>query len=151
MHSKFIKMLLLLLQSFSEVSLPSDEEPNVFPVTVDAYSVPCSICRGKAIRHAQTIRRFRHGYAWHLGLIWIEMAIPRHRCVACDLTFTYDFGLGLYKRLRLCFVENLFNVATVVSLLIPSFTFRNRSLILSPTTFGDEPHFGIITTNLGNQ
>ncbi|MGY3190607.1 ISL3 family transposase [Lysinibacillus sp. TE18511] len=106
MYSKFIKML-LPLPSFFEVSFPSDEEPNVFPVTVGAYSVPCPLCQGKTIRHAQTLRRFRHGYAWHLGLIWIEMVIPRHRCVACDLTFTYDFGLGIIQASSALFRKEL--------------------------------------------
>ncbi|WP_028411116.1 hypothetical protein [Bacillus sp. 123MFChir2] len=96
MYSKFIKML-LPLPSFFEVSLPSDKEPNVFPVTVGAYSVPCPICQGKTIGHAQTLRRFRHSYGWHLGLIWIEMMIPRH---------------------RLCFVESLFDIAIIVPLLM---------------------------------
>ncbi|HCG1945466.1 TPA: ISL3 family transposase, partial [Vibrio cholerae] len=80
---------------------------NVFPVTVGAYSVPCPICQGKTIRHAQTLRRFRHGYAWHLGFIWLEMAIPRHRCVACNLTFTYDFGLGIVQASSAMFRKEL--------------------------------------------
>lgn len=99
--------MLLPLPSFFEVSFPSDEKPNVFPATVGAYSVPCPICQGKTIRHAQTLRRFRHGYAWHLGFIWIEMAIPRHRCVACDLTFTYDFGLGIIQASSAMFRKEL--------------------------------------------
>ena len=106
MYSKFIKML-LPLPSFFEVSFPSDDEPNVFPVTVGAYSVSCPICQGKTIRHAQTLRRFRHGYAWHLKFIWIEMAIPRHRCIACDLTFTYDFGLGIVQASSAMFRKEL--------------------------------------------
>lgn len=70
MYPKFIKML-LPLPSFFEVSFPSDEEPNVFPATVGAYLVPCPICQGKTIRYAQTLRRFRHGYAWHLLFLFL--------------------------------------------------------------------------------
>lgn len=77
--------------------MPSDEEPTVFPVTVGVYEAPCPVCHGKTVRHAQTLRRFRHGYAWHIGLIWIELWIPRHRCAVCDLTFTHDFGLGVIQ------------------------------------------------------
>lgn len=93
---QFIKQL-LPLPSFFTLSMPSEEEPNVFLATVGPYEAPCPVCKGKTVRHAQTLRRFRHGYAWHVGLIWIELPIPRHRCVDCDLTFTHDFGLELIQ------------------------------------------------------
>lgn len=96
MYLKFIK-LMLPLPSFFEISMPSDEEPTVFPVIVGTYVAPCPICQSETVRHAQTFRRFRHGYAWHLGVIWISLHIPRHRCKSCDLTFTYDFGLGIMQ------------------------------------------------------
>lgn len=85
------------MPSFFTLSIPSEEEPNVFLATVGPYKAPCPVCKRKTVRHAQTLRRFRHGYAWHVGLIWIELQIPRHRCVDCDLTFTHDFGLQLIQ------------------------------------------------------
>ncbi|MGG2054663.1 hypothetical protein ABFY48_09700 [Lysinibacillus pakistanensis] len=48
------------------------------------------------------------------------MAIPRHRCVACNLTFTYDFGLGIVQAssdmfrkelVRLCHGRSISDVA----------------------------------------
>ncbi|MGL4521034.1 MAG: ISL3 family transposase, partial [Bacilli bacterium] len=107
MYSNFIKSL-LPLPSFFEVSLPSDEEPTVFPVKVGAYTVPCPLCQKKTIRHAQMKRRFRHSYGWHVGLIWIEIMIPRHRCFSCDLTFTYDFDLGLVQASSAMFRKEIF-------------------------------------------
>lgn len=41
------------------------------------------------------LRRFRHGYAWHIGVLWIELFVPRQRCKSCGFTFTFDYGLGL--------------------------------------------------------
>lgn len=96
MPFQFIKQL-LPLPSFFTLSMPSEEEPAVFPATVGPYEAPCPVCEGKTVRHAQTLRRFRHGYAWHVGLIWIELQVPRHRCIECDLTFTHDFGLDLIQ------------------------------------------------------
>lgn len=87
--------------------MPSEEEPAVFPATVGPYEAPCPVCEGKTVRHAQTLRRFRHGYAWHVGLIWIELQVPRHRCIECDLTFTHDFGLDLIQSSSALFRKEL--------------------------------------------
>lgn len=113
MPFQFIKQL-LPLPSFFTLSMPSEEEPNVFLATVGPYEAPCPVCKGKTVRHAQTLRRFRHGYAWHVGLIWIELPIPRHRCVDCDLTFTHDFGLSSFNPHLLFFEESWSDAATGV-------------------------------------
>jgi len=79
LYSQFIK-LILPLPSFFTISLPTDVEPNVFPVEVSPQTIPCPICQGTTIRHDQARRRFRHGYAWHIGVLWIEVIVPRQRC-----------------------------------------------------------------------
>ena len=96
MYNQFIKSI-LPLPSFFHISLPSDEEPNVFPVTVDAQTISCPICQGTTVRHDQTVRRFRHGYAWHIGILWIGLAVPRQRCKDCRFSFAFDYGLGLVR------------------------------------------------------
>ncbi|PHE28505.1 hypothetical protein COF51_28370 [Bacillus pseudomycoides] len=55
------------------------------------------MCFRKTHRHESTIRRFRHGLAWHIGTLWIELAVPLQRCTRCNFTFTYDYGLGLIR------------------------------------------------------
>ncbi|STO08964.1 ISL3 family transposase [Exiguobacterium aurantiacum] len=94
MSQQFIK-LILPLPPFFQIEAPSDEEPHVFPVSVRDRDVACPVCGCGTTRHAKTRRRFRHGYAWGVGTIWIELDIPRQRCGACDLTFVHDYGLGL--------------------------------------------------------
>ena len=96
MYAKFIK-LMLLLPSFFEIALPSDEEPNVFRATVVPQTISCPICEGTTVCHDRTLRRFRHGYAWHIGVLWIELFLPRQRCKDCGFTFTFDYGLGLVR------------------------------------------------------
>lgn len=96
MCNKFIK-LILPLPSFFTISLPTDFEPNVFPVDVSPQTITCPICQGLTVRHDQTRRRFRHGYAWRIGVLWIELFVPRQRCKECGFTFTYDYGLGLVR------------------------------------------------------
>lgn len=96
MYNQFIK-LILPLPSFFQVSLPSDEEPNVFPVTVEPQSICCPICHADTVCHDRSLRRFRHGYAWHIGVLWIELFLPRQRCKGCGFTFTFDYGLGLAR------------------------------------------------------
>ena len=96
MYSKFIK-LILPLPSFFEIALPSDEEPNVFHATVVPQTISCPICEGNTVCHDRSLRRFRHGYAWHIGVLWIELFLPRQRCKACGFTFTFDYGLGLVR------------------------------------------------------
>lgn len=94
MCSKFIKTL-LPLPSFFKAELPNDEEPNVFPVTVEAQVIRCPICDGATVCHDRSLRRFRHSYAWNSGVLWIEFYVPRQRCKNCAYTFTYDYELGL--------------------------------------------------------
>ena len=36
-----------------------------------------------------------------------DLLIPRHRCVACNLTFTYDFGLGMVQASSAMFRKEL--------------------------------------------
>ena len=96
MYNQFIK-LILPLPSFFTISLPTDDEPNIFPVKVCPQTIICPICQGHTVRHDQIRRRFRHGYAWHIGVLWIELSVPRQRCKECGFTFTYDFGLGLVR------------------------------------------------------
>lgn len=96
MCHQFIKSI-LPLPSFFTISLPSEEEPNVFPVEITSQAILCPICHKSTTRHFQKIRRFRHGYAWHIGVLWIELAIPRQLCTDCGVTFTYDYGLGLVR------------------------------------------------------
>lgn len=69
--SKFIKTI-LPLPSFFKVGLPKDEEPNVFPVTITSQKIHCPICEGIPTRQDRTLRRFRHSYAWEIGVLWIE-------------------------------------------------------------------------------
>jgi len=88
---------MLPLPSFFEMALPSDEEPNVFSVTVPPQAILCPICQGATVCHDRSLRRFRHGYAWHIGVLWIELFLPRQRCKACGFTFIFDFGLGLVR------------------------------------------------------
>ncbi len=92
--SKFIK-LILPLPCFFEIALPSDEEPNVFRATAAPQTIACPICAGATVCHDRVLRRFRHGYAWHIGVLWIELFVPRQRCKDCGCTFTFDYGLGL--------------------------------------------------------
>ncbi|AQQ52172.1 hypothetical protein B0X71_18895 (plasmid) [Planococcus lenghuensis] len=96
MCTQFIKSL-IPLPAFFTVSPPSDEAPAVFPVDPPAHCIRCPICGGRTHRHDRKIRRFRHGYAWHIGTLWIELAVPRQRCLGCAYTFTYDYGLGLIR------------------------------------------------------
>ena len=95
LYAKFIK-LMLPLPSFFEIDLPSEEEPNVFPVKIAPQTIPCPICQGATVCHDRSRRRFRHGYAWHIGVLWIELFIPRQRCKNCGFTFVFDYGLGLF-------------------------------------------------------
>ena len=94
MYAKFIK-LILPLPSFFEIALPSDEEPNIFPVKITPQIITCPICQGATVCHDRSLRRFRHGYAWHIGVLWIELFVPRQRCKDCSFTFTFDYGLEL--------------------------------------------------------
>lgn len=94
MYSKFIK-LILPLPSFFDLALPSDEEPNVFRATVVPQPIACPICSGATVCHDRSLRRFRHGYAWHIGVLWVELFLPRQRCKECGFTFIFDFGLGI--------------------------------------------------------
>lgn len=96
MCHQFIKSI-LPLPSFFTISLPSEEEPNVFPVEAVVRTISCPICQGDTIRHHQKVRRFRHGYAWHIGVLWIELIVPRQLCKNCGITFTYDYDLGLIR------------------------------------------------------
>ncbi|WP_420842162.1 transposase family protein [Exiguobacterium alkaliphilum] len=77
--------------------MSSDEEPNVFPVIPDRHDIPCPLCQRKTVLHSKRRRRFRHGHAWNVGILWIELDVPRQRCFSCDLTFVYDYGLGLVR------------------------------------------------------
>ena len=113
MYSKFIKLILPLPPIF-EIALPSDEEPNVFPVTVARQKIACPICVGATVCHGRTLRRFRHGYAWHIGVLWIELFLPRQRCKMCGFTFTFDYGLGLVRSSWSHFVVKLRIVVMVV-------------------------------------
>lgn len=94
MYNQFIK-LILPLPSFFEIDLSSDDEPNIFPVKVAPQTIACPICKGATVCHDRYLRRFRHGYAWHIGVLWIELYVPRQRCKDCNFTFTFDYGLGL--------------------------------------------------------
>lgn len=96
MYTQFIK-LNLPLPSFFTISLPTEEEPNVFPVEVCPQTIMCPICQGHTVRHDQTKHRFRHGYAWNIGMLWIELFVHRQRCKNCGFTFSYDYGLGLVR------------------------------------------------------
>ena len=96
MYNQFIK-LILPLPSFSKVSLPSDKEPNVLPVELISQAVLCPICEGETVCHEKKLRRFRHGYAWYIGILWIELAVPRQRCKDCGFTTSHDYGLGLVR------------------------------------------------------
>ena len=77
--------------------MSSDEEPNVFPVIPDRHDIPCPLCQRKTVLHSKRRRRFRHGHAWNVGILWIELDVPRQRCFSCDLTFVYDYDLGLVR------------------------------------------------------
>lgn len=79
MYTQFIKRM-LPLPSFFNIALPSDEEPNVFPVTVPHQKIACPICAGATVCHDRSLRRFRHGYAWHIDVLWVELFVPRQRC-----------------------------------------------------------------------
>lgn len=94
MYSKFIK-LILPLPSFFDISHPSEAEPQVFRATAAPQRIACPICTGVTVCHDRSLRRFRHGYAWHIGVLWIELFVPRQRCKNCGFTFTVDYGLGL--------------------------------------------------------
>lgn len=94
MCSKFIK-LILPLPSFFEIALPSEEEPHLFRATAAPQTIACLICAGATVCHDRSLRRFRHGYAWHIGVLWVELFVPRQRCKDCGFTFTFDYGLGL--------------------------------------------------------
>ncbi|MEK4177895.1 ISL3 family transposase [Aeribacillus sp. FSL K6-2848] len=94
MYSKFIK-LILPLPSFFDITLPTEEEPNVFRATAAPQTITCPICAGATVCHDRSLRRFRHGYAWHIGVLWVELFVPRQRCKECGFTFTFDYGLGL--------------------------------------------------------
>ena len=96
MSQQFIKLLLPLPDLF-QIQTSSDEEPNVFPVIPDRHDIPCPLCQRKTVLHSKRRRRFRHGHAWNVGILWIELDVPRQRCFSCDLTFVYDYGLGLVR------------------------------------------------------
>lgn len=34
---------------------------------------------------------------WRIGVLWIELFLPRQRCKDCGFTFTFDYGLGLVR------------------------------------------------------
>lgn len=102
MYNQFIKSI-LSLPSFFDISMPSDEEPSVFPIQAAPQCILCPICFGKTHRHDKKLRRFRHSYAWHIGTLWIELEIPRQRCTNCDYTFTYDYELGLVRSSTLAY------------------------------------------------
>ena len=94
MYSKFIKMM-LPLPSFFDISHPSEAESHVFRATAAPQTIACPICAGATVCHGRSLRRFRHGYAWHIGVLWIELFVPRQRCKECGFTFTFDYDLGL--------------------------------------------------------
>ncbi len=96
MSQKFIKLLLPLPALF-QIQMSSDEEPHVFPVIPDTHDIPCPLCEKKTILHSKKRRRFRHGHAWGVGTLWMKLDVPRQRCLSCDLTFVYDYGLGLVR------------------------------------------------------
>ncbi|KFL42858.1 hypothetical protein CH76_10165, partial [Lysinibacillus sp. BF-4] len=89
--------MMLPLPSFFEIALSSDEEPNVFPLTAAPQEIACQICAGATVCHDRKLRRFRHGYAWHIGVLWMELSLPRQRCKDCGFTFIFDYGLGLVR------------------------------------------------------
>ena len=68
MHAKFIKMI-LPLPSFFEIDLPSDEEPTIFPVKIMPQTITCPIFQGASVCHDRSLRRFHHGYAWHIEVL----------------------------------------------------------------------------------
>ena len=96
MSQQFIKLILPLPALF-QIQMSSDEEPHVFPIIPDTHEIPCPLCEKKTILHSKKRRRFRHGHAWGVGALWIELDVPRQRCLSCDLTFVYDYGLGLVR------------------------------------------------------
>lgn len=96
MSQQFIKLILPLPALF-QIQMSSDEEPHVFPIIPDIQDIPCPLCEKKTILHSKKRRRFRHGHAWGVGTLWIELDVPRQRCLSCDLTFVYDYGLGLVR------------------------------------------------------
>ena len=55
------------------------------------------ICQGHTVLHNQTRHRFRHGYAWHIGVLWIELAIPRLRCIEYRFNFTKEEKISTPK------------------------------------------------------
>jgi transposase len=141
---KFIKSI-LPLPSFFIISAPFDEEPAVFPVQAVPQCILCPLCQGKTYRHDKTLRRFRHGYAWHIGTLWIELEVPRQRCTQCDYTFTFDYGLGLvrsstasYRReiVRRCKGRTLADVAREYAL--PYTTVERWFYLYAPEQLQDE-------------
>ena len=94
MCHQFIKSI-LPLPSFFEIALSSEDKPNTFRATAAPQTIACPICAGATVCHDRSLRRFRHGYAWHIGVLWIELFVPRQRCKDCGFTFTFDYGLGL--------------------------------------------------------
>ena len=63
---------------------------------IDTTSLARSVGKRPTL-HSKRRRRFRHGHAWNVGILWIELDVPRQRCFSCDLTFVYDYGLGLVR------------------------------------------------------
>ncbi len=47
-----------------------------FPVTPDTHEIPCPLCEKKTILHSKKSHYFRHGHAWRVGTLWIELDVP---------------------------------------------------------------------------
>lgn len=98
------KFNLLLPTSFS---IFPTKYPNTVRVVTPGQCILCPVCFGKTACHQRTIRSVRHSYSWHTGVIWLEVESVRQRCVSCDLTFTYDFELGLQRGSTAYFREQI--------------------------------------------
>jgi transposase len=83
------------------------EKSNVIKVEAPKQCILCPLCSGQTIRHQWNSRLIRHSYSWHEGVIWLEINIVRQRCKSCDLTFTYDFNLGLQRATTSFFRKNI--------------------------------------------
>ncbi|WP_353957864.1 transposase [Lysinibacillus sp. G4S2] len=104
-------------------------------------SIACPNCQGRTVCHDRALRRFRHGYAWHIGVLWIELFVPRQRCKNCGFTFTFDYGLGLVhsstesfrreitKRCHGRSIAYQFHTSAVVSKIAKTVIVREKAMI----------------------
>lgn len=83
------------------------EKGNVMYVEAPSQCILCPSCFGKTTRHDAILRRVRHSYSWHHGVLWLDIHICRQRCHSCDLTFTYDYELGLQRATTFYFRANI--------------------------------------------